>query len=188
MSSTKQCATPTFSRGLKRRGSARELVTKVMARMRNDEQKLIRQMKKLINERKSYAVQIMTTDIGGWTPLHACVLQGSEKLLKVYLTSGVDVNTQMGQPEGLPSMCTPLHLACLRGDMDIINLLLTKGADIEAVDSCNRTPVTYAANRKHKHVVRLLREQGATMATIYSLLAFGEWVTPKIIDTKFSFF
>lgn len=175
-------------RPLKRAGSVRDLVISVMARIRDDEQKLIQHMRKLVKEHKSYAVQILTTEIGGWMPLHACVLRGSKKMLKFFLTSGVNINTEMGQPDGLPNKCSPLHMACIRGDADIIDLLLAKGANIEAMDSFLVTPVIYAANRKHRQAVRLLQKRGANMAAVHGSLTWEECVTPQPNSHKFCFF
>lgn len=169
-------------------GSARDLAAMVMSRMRDDEPKLTQHLKKLIKEHRTHTIQIFTTEIGGWTPVHACALRGSKKLLKVFLNSGVDVNIQMGQPEGLPSRCSLLHLVCLRGDIELIKLLLSKGADIESVDSYNRTPVAYAAQRKHKRAVQFLESRGANMAAVAGSLIWDECITPLSANGKFCFF
>ncbi|XP_053389272.1 uncharacterized protein LOC128552269 isoform X2 [Mercenaria mercenaria] len=167
-------------------GSVRELATMVMARMREDESKLTRQMKKLIKERKSYAIQILLTDIEGWTPMHACALRGSKKLLKVFLSSGIDINAKMGHPEGLPGECTVLHMACLRGDMDFIEYLVSQNADLDAKDSNHMTPIMYAARRKHRRAVRFLQDKGANMAGV-ELPAY-DCITPQATSAKFCFF
>ncbi|WAR18044.1 PIA2-like protein [Mya arenaria] len=120
----------------------------------------------MIKERKTFATQALYTEIDGWMPLHACVLHASKKLLKVFLSSGVDVNIPMGQPEGLPRGCTPLHIACWRGDIDITKFLLSHGADVDAADGSGRTPVMYAVKRRHRHIVRLLEDKGANMAAV----------------------
>ena len=167
-------------------GSVQELAIMVMARMREDESKLIRQMKKLVKDRKSFAIQILSTNIDGWTPLHACAMRGSKKLLKVYLSSGIDINTRMGQPEGLPDRCTLLHLACLRGDVKLIEYLVSQKADLEAKDSNEMTPVMYAARRKHRRAILLLQEKGANMAGV-EIPAY-DCITPQPTSAKFCFF
>ena len=84
------------------RAEMREKAAAVLALMREDEAKLIRQAKQLVKKHKSTAARLFTTEVDGWTPLHACVLRGSKHLLKTMLSAGVEVNFRMGQPEGLP--------------------------------------------------------------------------------------
>ena len=172
-------------------GSAKELAVVIMARMRNDETKLIRHVKKFIKKHKSLAKQVLTTDLDGWTPVHACALRGSKTLLKACLESDIDVNVTMGQPEGLPNNCTLLHMAALRGDVKILELLLARGADVNSKDSCDNTPVIYAAKRRHRRAVRLLEEHGANMAGVELPPQFdisGECITPQPSSAKFCFF
>ncbi|KAL4218222.1 hypothetical protein ACF0H5_022958 [Mactra antiquata] len=170
----------------KQYGSVRELAMMVMARMRDDESKLIRQMKKMIKERRSYAIQILSTNIDGWTPIHACALRGSKKLLKVFLSSGIDINITMGEPDGLPAGCTLLHMACLRGDIDLIEYLVSQKPDLNIKDSHNMTPVVYATQRCHKRAVRFLQDNGANMAGVVA--PTYECITPQCSSTKFCFF
>lgn len=167
-------------------GNVRELAMIVMARMREDEAKLARQMKRLIKTRKTIAIQILSTDIDGWTPIHACALRGSKKLVKVFLSSGIDINSKMGQPEGLPDGCSILHMACLRGDLDLIEYLVSQKADLNAKDSNQMTPVMYAARRNHRRAVRYLQDKGANMAGV-ELPAY-ECITPQPTTAKFCFF
>ncbi|XP_052763894.1 ankyrin repeat and SAM domain-containing protein 3-like [Mya arenaria] len=169
-------------------GAVREMAVSVLARMRDDESKLLCQMKRMIKERKTFATQALCTEIDGWMPLHACVLHASKKLLKVFLSSGVDVNIPMGQPEGLPRGCTPLHIACWRGDSDITKFLLSHGADVDAVDGSGRTPVMYAVKRRHRHIVRLLEDKGANMAAVQLPVIWNECTTPTASPMKFCFF
>lgn len=158
----------------------------VMARMRDDESKLIRQMKKLTKERRSFVIQILSSNIDGWTPIHACALRGSKKLLKVFLSSGIDVNTTMGQPDGLPGGCTLLHMACLRGDMELIEYLVSQKPDLDIKDSNNLSAVAYAAQRNHKRAVRFLQENGANMTGVVA--PAYDCITPQSSTTKFCFF
>lgn len=108
------------------------------------------------------------------------------KLLKVLLSSGIDVNITMGQPDGLPKGCTLLHMACLRGDIERIEYLLSQNSDINATDSCSMTPVMYAAKRNHRRAVKLLQDRGANMAGV-ELPAY-ECITPQPTSSKFCFF
>lgn len=158
----------------------------VMARMREDESRLRHQIKRLIKDKRSLAIQIISTEIDGWTPIHACALRGTLKLLKIFLSTGVDVNIRMGQPEGLPGGCTILHMACLRGDVDRIEYLLSEKANIEAQDSNQMTPVMYAAKRKHRRSVKLLEDRGANMVGVE--LPVYECFSPQPRTAKFCFF
>lgn len=167
-------------------GSVRDFAIMVMARMREDEQKLTRQMKKLIKDRKGFAIQMLSTDVEGWTPIHACALRGSKKLLKVFVSSGIDINLRMGQPDGLPKGCSVLHMACLRGDLDLIEYLVSEKAELDAKDSNQMTPVMYAARRKHRRAVRFLQDKGANMAGV-EIPAY-DCITPQPSTAKFCFF
>ncbi|KAH3712658.1 hypothetical protein DPMN_072411 [Dreissena polymorpha] len=167
--------------------TATEGAVMVLARMRENESKLIRVMKRLIKERRSFASQVLATEVDGWTPLHACALQGSLKLLKVFLSANVDMNITMGKPEGLPGGCSPLHMACLRGDVAVIELLLSKGSNMEAKDASGRTPVTYAARRRHLRAVHLLESRGANMAVVELPVNWAECITPQVTSKKFCF-
>ena len=171
-------------------GTETQLAMAVMALMRNEETKLIRQIKTLIKKHRSLACDILTADVDGWTPVHACALRGSRKLLKVYLSAGIDVNTKMGKPEGLPKDCTLLHMAALRGDKKILEYLLSKDAFVDCQDSSGATPVMYAAKRKNKKVVQLLAQHGANLSRVdFSALYDGfERITPHSSSVKFCFF
>jgi hypothetical protein len=68
-------------------------------------------------------------------------LKGCRKLVKFALKVGVNVNLQMGEPEGVPGKCSALHLAAHRGDVSIIEVLLQNGANINQLDSSDKTPI-----------------------------------------------
>lgn len=175
----------------KRGGSTKELAMAVMAQMRDDETKLMRQVKRFIKKHKSIAKQVLTTDLDGWTPIHACALRCNKSLLKAFLEADIDINVTMGHPEGLPDKCSLLHMAALRGDMKILELLVARGANVNAQDSCDNTPAIYAAKRRHKRAVKFLEEHGANMAGV-ELPAHSDnsvdCITPQPSSAKFCFF
>jgi len=135
-----------------------------------------------------FARHVLSTDVDGWTPLHASVLRGSKKLIKVVLTSGIDINTPMGEAEGLPELCTPLHIACWRGNEDVIKLLLSHGADINGKDGSGKTPVMYAVKRRNHDVVRLMERKGADMTSVKFPSNWRENKSPKTSKLKHLFF
>ncbi|KAL3890715.1 hypothetical protein ACJMK2_003077 [Sinanodonta woodiana] len=170
----------------------REMAMTVFGLMRNDEEKLIRQAKRLIKKQKGLAFKVFTENVDGWTPVHACSMRGSKKLLKTFFEAEIDVNMTMGQPEGLPSNCTMLHLAAHRGDLKIIKFLISKGANVEALDGNGNTPAHYAAARKNKRAFRLLEEHGANVSGIEFPATNKdnqyECITPQPSTAKFCFF
>ncbi|KAK3087937.1 hypothetical protein FSP39_012631 [Pinctada imbricata] len=171
-------------------GDTSNLATTVFALMKENETKLIRQANAFVKKNKSRARQIFETVVDGWTPLHACALRGSKKLLKTMLGAGSDINIRMGHPEGLPDQCTLLHIACHRGDLKICELLLSRGADVTSKDGNCRTPVYYAAKRRHKRVIKLLEKKGADVSNVekWAPNISNECETPLPTTSGFCFF
>jgi hypothetical protein len=65
-----------------------------------------------------------------------------------------------GKREGCPTGFSGLHIAAYFGLENIVRDLL-QGRDPNVVDGSGRTPLWWAAARKHTHVVKLLIEAGA---------------------------
>ncbi|XP_046362537.1 phytochrome-interacting ankyrin-repeat protein 2-like isoform X1 [Haliotis rufescens] len=139
----------------------RQMSIGAIALLRHDESKLYQQAKHLVKTNRPLARAIFTTNIGGWTPLHACAQKGSKKLVKVMLSAGLDVNFPMGKPEGLPGKCTLLHIAANSGHVKIMDYLIGRGADVNATDSYGRTPLFYANRASKREAVKLLLEKNA---------------------------
>lgn len=74
----------------------------ILSMMKKQNEKLEDKMKKLVKTDIVTAKRVFESDVDGWTPVHACTLKGSKNLLKIMISSGIDVNFRMGQPEGLP--------------------------------------------------------------------------------------
>lgn len=166
-----------------------QMASAVMALMRNDENKLIRQLRELIKHDRNLVCQVLSTDIEGWTPIHACSLRGSRRLLKTMLNAKVDINLRMGRPVGLPACCSLLHLAAHRGDQKIAELLLSRGIAINGKDSTGRTSIRYASEAGHTHLVRYLTRKGADASSVMALKdTFKlDCLTPQPKVTKFCF-
>ncbi|GAB1609016.1 GA-binding protein subunit beta-1-like [Argonauta hians] len=166
----------------------KDLATAVMGQMRQDESKLIRQLRQLTKQDISLARLVLTTDIEGWTPIHACALRGSRRLLKVMLRAKVDINIRMGHPTGLPAHCTLLHIATHRGDLKITELLVSRGISLNAKDSTGRTAIKYALEACHLHIVRYLIRKGADTSHMAIKDVFKlDSITPQPKLTKFCF-
>lgn len=140
--------------------------TAMIGLLKSDEEKLEEQTKVLVKNRKDYARRVFSTNVDNWTPFHAFALKGCRKLVKFALRVGVDVNLQMGEPEGVPGKCTALHLAAHRGDVSIIEVLLQNGANINQLDSSDKTPIYYASRSNNTLAVKTLKRAGADTSQV----------------------
>ena len=129
--------------------------------LRHNEDRLVERTKALVKRDRPFIHDVFTSLVDDWTPLHACTLRGSRKLVKVALKAGVDPNLEMGNPDGLPGRCTPLHLAAYRGDVAILQLLVSHGAAVDKRDGENHTPLHYAADKSNTLAARKLLKYGA---------------------------
>lgn len=140
--------------------------TAMIGLLKSDEEKLEEQTKVLVKNRKDYARRVFSTNVDNWTPFHAFALKGCRKLVKFALRVGVDVNLQMGEPEGVPGKCAALHLAAHRGDVSIIEVLLQNGANINQLDSSDKTPIYYASRSNNTLAVKTLKRAGADTSQV----------------------
>ncbi|XP_033727755.1 serine/threonine-protein phosphatase 6 regulatory ankyrin repeat subunit B-like [Pecten maximus] len=136
----------------------------MMGMLKRDEEALTEHIKDLIKYRKDYAKTVFTTDVEGWTPFHAFALRGCRKLVKLSLKAGVEVDLEMGQPDGLPGGCSALHLASHRGDVSIIDILIANGAGVNKKDNTERTPIFYASRANNTLAVKRLARAGADVS------------------------
>ncbi|OWF38545.1 serine/threonine-protein phosphatase 6 regulatory ankyrin repeat subunit B-like [Mizuhopecten yessoensis] len=136
----------------------------MMGMLKRDEEALTLHIKDLLKYRKDYAKTVFTTDVEGWTPFHAFALRGCRKLVKFSLKAGVEVDLEMGQPEGLPGGCSALHLASHRGDVSIIDILITNGAAVNKKDNSDRTPIFYASRASNTLAMKKLARAGADVS------------------------
>jgi ankyrin repeat protein len=89
------------------------------------------------------------------TALHAASLAGHEKVVKMLLDKGADINAQGG------SYGTALYAASLQGHEKVVELLLGKGADVNAEGGYYGTALHGASARGNEKVVELLVGKGA---------------------------
>ncbi|XP_069106246.1 uncharacterized protein [Argopecten irradians] len=136
----------------------------MMGMLKRDEEALTEHIKDLIKYRKDYAKIVFTTNVEGWTPFHAFALRGCRKLVKLSLKAGVEVDLEMGQPDGLPGGCSALHLASHRGDVSIIDILIANGASVNKTDNTDRTPIFYASRANNTLAVKRLARAGADVS------------------------
>ncbi|XP_060084047.1 serine/threonine-protein phosphatase 6 regulatory ankyrin repeat subunit A-like [Ylistrum balloti] len=173
---------------------ANAMAMNVLAMLKKDESRLIRKAKQLVKKRRNFARKVFIENVDGWTPAHACALRGSKKLLKVMVNSGFDINTQMGQPEGLPNGCTLLHIAAYRGDADICKYLISCGADVDAKDSFGRTPLYYTTRHNNRYLFNCFEKTGADISALDKWLPnwrsdhTNECMTPQQKSITFCFF
>jgi hypothetical protein len=82
----------------------------------------------------------------------------SQALLAIKRYSGHSKYSQ-----GVPRQMTGLHLAAFFGVYGAANTLIIRGQSLDLKDSYGRTPLSWAAERGHKAVVKLLLENGAKL-------------------------
>ena len=101
----------------------------------------------------------------GVTPLSLAARRGYESVVKALLAAGAPVNAapkELGSSETedlqyrISAGQTPLHLAAGAGYAGLVELLLAKGAEVNAVDTFNRTPLSYAVDKHYQPVVQLV--------------------------------
>ncbi|TNN08392.1 Ankyrin-2 isoform 1 [Schistosoma japonicum] len=124
----------------------------------------------------------------GFTPLHLACQDGNEKMTKLLIDSGSEVNALA--KNGLTAMhlaaqedsvkaaellfaagseldvktkagYTPLHTACHFGQVNMVRFLVGKGADVNAVTCMGSNALHLAAQQGHSTVIYVLLESGA---------------------------
>jgi ankyrin repeat protein len=97
---------------------------------------------------------IEQTNSLGITPLMAAAGNGDEKLVRLLLAMGANVNTS-------GSNKTPLAFAATEGCSTMVRMLLEAGSSVDSVDFDGNTPLMLAAQKGDLASVLLLLEYGA---------------------------
>lgn len=104
---------------------------------------------------KSGSVNIDAKTCYGDTPVAYSCQTNSDKILKMLIKHGANVNFSNFQKS------TPLHIACWNGCIDTVTLLIEAGANVNAKNELNWTPLYQAASHGGVEVCKYLLEHGA---------------------------
>jgi RNA polymerase sigma factor (sigma-70 family) len=89
----------------------------------------------------------------GFTPLHEASVRGEDKIVKLLLEYGADINVRGGQNQG-----TPLHAAAAAGHLSTAQVLLESGANPRATDGVlGATPDQWAKFFGHSDLAETLK-------------------------------
>ncbi|XP_062520606.1 uncharacterized protein LOC134195575 [Corticium candelabrum] len=114
-------------------------------------------------------------DENGDSCLHWAAYKGKSDLVQLLLYSGL--NPRLVDSYGQ----TPLHLACINGDMKTVELLVDQGVELRGKDKNGKTPVILAEGRKHKHIIRFLKQKMSFRSSVnFRNLLFGTEGKQKI--------
>jgi ankyrin repeat protein len=93
------------------------------------------------------------------TPLHKAVLRNDEKIVKLVIDGGADVNAKKSNG------WTSLLLAAKIGNLKVVKALLEKGANVDDKTSSKYqfTPLHLAARNGHKEVIEALLDKNANV-------------------------
>lgn len=89
----------------------------------------------------------------GWTPLHFAAQDGKERICKLLLTYGADVNAT-----STDNGYSALYLAVHHDHLDVTKLLLKHGANKELMTSDGWTPLKMARKQKFYNQVMILED------------------------------
>jgi ankyrin repeat protein len=104
-------------------------------------------------------------DNHGLTPLFEAAWYGYEKVARLLLDDGANVNAR-GEFGGQ----TSLHFAARKGFQEVVRLLLDHGADVNVCDFHRHTPLYFAIEKGHQEVVQLIKNYIAARQETLTLL------------------
>jgi len=85
------------------------------------------------------------------------IREGNEKLAKILIGLGIDINSPDSEGD------TPLMVATTRGQTEIAKLLIDNGAEIDKQDNEGRTLLALAAKYGHDETAKLFIDNGANI-------------------------
>jgi ankyrin repeat protein len=124
------------------------------------------------------------TNCQGWTPLHAAVKGGHQKVVTALLERGTNLNP-VDVDQYTSHMLTPLMIAAYFDQLDMARYLLDKGAKLNMHDRLGRkyheiTPAHIAARRGYLDIVEFLHGKGADCSNSDS-----SGITPVYLAAQF---
>ena len=93
---------------------------------------------------------------------HHSSKEGNAKEVRRLLSSGVNPNCALNDPDDTFSGATALHRAAFKGHNEVVKLLLDGGADPETADSFGNTPLLLATISHEEGVIKLLLDAGVS--------------------------
>ena len=93
----------------------------------------------------------------GYASLHVAAEKGDEKITKLLLSKGADVDARGNDG------ATPLHIALRGGHLKVVELLFEHGANFYSTTQGGGTPLCFAIENGHEKLVKMLLERGANI-------------------------
>uniref|UniRef100_A0AAY5EUQ0 Euchromatic histone-lysine N-methyltransferase 2 n=1 Tax=Electrophorus electricus TaxID=8005 RepID=A0AAY5EUQ0_ELEEL len=129
-------------------------VQKVLLMLSASTPSLLNPAFRLISDQCHAGAKVDAQDKSQRTPLLEAIINNQVEVARYLIQSGACVYHEDGS--------TGLHHAAKLGNLEIVTLLLNTGqVDINAQDSGGWTPIIWAAEHRHKEVIRALLNRGA---------------------------
>jgi len=94
----------------------------------------------------------------GFSPLYIAVVNNQKHIVEYLVSKGVNIDEKNGQQEN-----TALVKACFDGSLDIAKVLVDAGANMNLKTKDKISPLLYAVEYKHKHIVEYLISKGVNI-------------------------